>query len=374
MGRISTVEARTVVVPLDTPTAFSTREVTARHYSLVRVTDTDGVQGIGFCYAGSYGGEIVSQSVRDLFAETLVGQDSWRVKGIWDEAYRQTLLHGRAGSVMRALSILDIALWDLNARAAGMPLWQYLGATVADRVPAYASGGYYLAGKSADDLATEMKDYVALGFSAVKMKIGRADAALDEERMAAVRDAVGPDVLIMLDANNAWRDLPTALRALRVLEPYDPYWIEEPFSPDEIDLHARLQRESPITVATGEVEQGRWRHKALLDAQAASILQTDAAVCGGITEFQRIAAMAESCGVTMAPHWFHDLHVHLVASTSNAQFVEFFADEKVLNFRKLITTQLQIAPGGDLMLPTGPGLGFDFDSEAIDRFAVDVWK
>jgi L-alanine-DL-glutamate epimerase-like enolase superfamily enzyme len=373
MGRITHVEARTVVVPLHTPTSFATRQVHERHYTLVRVRDADGVQGIGFCYAGSYGGEVVTRAVRDLLAHSVVGDDSWRVRGIWDGLYRETLLHGRAGSVMRAMSALDVALWDLNARAAAAPLWQHLGATAHDRVPAYASGGYYLDGKEPEDLAAEMKSYVALGFNAVKMKIGRAGPALDEERLAAVRSAVGPDVLVMLDANNAWRDLPTALRHLRVLEPYNPYWIEEPFGPDDIQNHARLRQETPITVATGEIEQGLSRHKALLDAGAAAILQTDAVVCGGITEFQRIAAAADAYGVTMAPHWFHDVHVHLVASTANAVFVEFFPDDKVLNFRRLVDTQLEIAPDGNLLLPTGPGLGFDFDEGALARFAVGPW-
>jgi L-alanine-DL-glutamate epimerase-like enolase superfamily enzyme len=374
MGRIATVEARTVAVPLDAPTAFATRQIHGRHYTLVRVRDTDGGQGIGFCYAGNVGGELVTEAIRGLLAPSVRGDDSWRVRGIWDDLYRETLLHGRAGSVMRALSALDVALWDLNARAVGMPLWRYLGATCANTVPAYASGGYYLDGKSPDDLAAEMKSYVALGFSAVKIKIGRGDPKHDEQRLAAVREAVGPDVLVMLDANNAWRDLPTALRCLRELEPYDPYWIEEPFGPDDIANHARLRRETPITVATGEIEQGLWRHKTLLDAEATAILQTDAAVCGGITEFQRIAATADSYGVTMAPHWFHDLHVHLVASTANAQFVEFFPDDKVFNFRKLIDTQLAIAPSGGLDLPTRPGLGFDFVEDALARFAVDAWK
>ena len=127
-----------------------------------------------------------------------------------------------------------------------------------------------------------------------------------------MREAVGPDVLVMLDANNAWTDLPTALQTMRRFEPYDPYWIEEPFCPDDIDNHARLAQRTPIPVATGEIEAGRWRHKELLDKAAAAILQTDAAVCGGITEFRRIAATAASYGVPIAPHWFHDLHVHLV--------------------------------------------------------------
>lgn len=126
-----------------------------------------------------------------------------------------------------------------------------------DTVPAYASGGYYLEGKGLEQLAEEMRGYLACGFRAVKMKIERLEPAADTERLAAVREAVGPDVLVMLDANNAWRDLPTALRSMALWEPYDPYWIEEPFSPDDVDNHARLAERMPVIVATDEIEAGR---------------------------------------------------------------------------------------------------------------------
>ncbi|MEJ1976613.1 MAG: enolase C-terminal domain-like protein [Acetobacteraceae bacterium] len=139
-----------------------------------------------------------------------------------------------------------------------------------------------------------MRGHVRDGYTAVKIKVGRLSPAAEAERLAAARDAAGPDVLLMLDANNAFRDLPSALRMMRALEPYDPYWIEEPFLPDDIDNHAELARRTPVMVATGEIEAGRWRFKELLEKQAASILQTDATVCGGITEWRRIAATAAS--------------------------------------------------------------------------------
>ena len=136
--------------------------------------------------------------------------------------------------------------------------------------------------------------------------------------------------------------MPTALRYMERFAPYDPYWIEEPFSPDQIDNHAKLAAAIRIPVATGEIEAGRWRFKELLDKQAASILQPDAVVCGGITEFRRIAALADCYGVTVCPHWFHDLHVHLVAASPNGQFVEYFPDGKVFNFCEIIDRQLQV--------------------------------
>lgn len=371
-ARIVSVEAATVRVPLDRVTSFATRSVEARDYGLVRIRTSDGAQGIGFCYAGSVGGGLVSNAVRELFAPLLIGQDPYRVEGLWESMYGEAILQGRAGAVMRALSIIDVALWDRNARVAGLPLYKFMGAHADESVEAYASGGYYLDGKTPQMLGTEMAGYVNQGFGAVKMKVGRLSPAEEEARIAAARDAIGPDVLLMLDANNAWSDLPTALRYMARYEPYDPYWIEEPFGPDDIDNHARLAERTPVTVATGEIEVGRWRFKELLDKEAAGILQADAAVCGGVTEWRRIAATAASYGVTVCPHWFHDLHVHLVAATPNARFVEFFIDDQVLNFRRLIDRQLDFR-GGRLLLPTGPGLGFDFDDKSLAQYSSDSW-
>jgi len=372
-ARIVSVEARTVRIPLDHVTSFSTRQVAARDYTVARIRTADGHHGIGFCYGGSHGGVLVTHALRELFAERLKGESSLRVEGLWQEMYQDSLLHGRAGSVMRALSVIDIALWDRNARAAGLPLSRLLGGTARDRVPAYASGGYYLEGKTPARLADEVAGYVDKGFRAVKIKVGREDLKGEEARIRAAREAIGDDIALMLDANNAWQDLPTALEFMRRYEPSNPYWIEEPFSPDDIDNHARLARLTPVPVATGEIEAGRWRHQALLEKGAAMILQSDAAVCGGITEWRRIAAAAAAQGVTMCPHWFHDLHIHLVASTPNAQFVEYFMDDQVLNFRRLVDRQLQFKDGM-LMLPTEPGLGFDFDEQALDRYAVEPWQ
>ncbi len=371
-ARIVSVEARTISIPLDQPTSFSTRQVFARDYTLVRVRTADGLEGIGFCYGGSRGGVLVTHAVRELFKQTLIGQSALRVEGLWQEMYQDSLLHGRAGSAMRALSILDVALWDRNARAAALPLSQYLGASAKEAVPAYASGGYYLEGKTPQMLGEELAGYVALGFKAVKMKVGRFSPKEEEARIKAARAAIGDDVLLMLDANNAWSDLPTALEYMKRFEPYQPYWIEEPFSPDDIENHAQLAKRTPVAVATGEIEAGRWRHQELLEKRAAMILQTDAAVCGGISEWRRIAAMAAGFGVTMCPHWFHDLHVHLVAATPNARFVEYFSDDLVLNFRRLVDTQLSFE-NGNLMAPTTPGLGFGFDEKAVERYALDSW-
>jgi L-alanine-DL-glutamate epimerase-like enolase superfamily enzyme len=369
VSRIASVSACVVRVPLDNVTSFSTRDVIARDYCLVKISTREGLEGIGFCYGGSTAGNIVRVTVQELLAPRLIGEDSTRVEGLWEEMYREALLQGRAGSAMRAISIIDTALWDLNAKAVGLPLYRYLGHWAKDSVPAYASGGYYLNGKTPKKLGEELGKYVAQGFKAVKIKVGRFALSHEEERVREARNAIGEDTLLMLDANNAWTDLPSALAYCKRVEKYNPYWIEEPFIPDDIDNHAKLAARTSISIATGEIEVGRWRFRELLDKRGAEILQADAAVCGGISEWRRIAQTAASYGVTISPHWFHDLHVHLVASVPNGRFVEYFPDDQVLNFRRLINRQLEIEDGC-ILLPKQPGLGFEFDEQAVRKYAL----
>ncbi|HEY0235668.1 MAG TPA: mandelate racemase/muconate lactonizing enzyme family protein [Afipia sp.] len=367
MSIITSVDVCVAAIPLDKVTSFSNRTVHERYYGLVRVRDADGVSGIGFCYIGSAAGELFRVAVEQLLAPVLLGQDSARIEGLWQTMYQEALLQGRAGTVMRALSTLDIALWDLNARRQNVPLHHYLGAVELESVPAYSSGGYYLEGKDASMLGAEMASYVALGFQAVKMKTGRLSPAQEEERVKAAREAVGPNVELMLDCNNGWADVVQAMQYIRRFEDYAPSFIEEPFSPDDIENHARLARLTRIPVATGEIGYGRWYHKQLLEMGGALILQTDAAVCGGITEWKRIAAIAAGYGVQMYPHWFHDLHAPLVAATPNARYVEFFLDDQVLNFRRLVDRQLEFRHG-QVVLHQTPGLGFEFDEKSIARY------
>jgi L-alanine-DL-glutamate epimerase-like enolase superfamily enzyme len=367
MPIIESISVCAAGVPLDKVTSFATRTVTTRHYGLVKVRSTDGVEGIGFCYVGSSGGELLRAAVEQLLAPVLVGKDSYAVEGLWQTMYQEALLQGRAGTVMRAISILDTAIWDLNARTHRVPLHKYLGAVELDSVPAYASGGYYLEGKTPEKLGEEMASYVEMGFKAVKMKGGRLSPREEEARVRAAREAIGPDVELMIDINNGWVDTTQALQHIKRIEQYDPYFIEEPFSPDDVANHARLAKLTRVPIATGEIGYGRWYHRELLEQGGAAILQTDAVVCGGISEWRRIAATAASHGVVMCPHWFHDVHAPLVASTPNARYVEYFWDDQVLNFRKLIDKQLAHRDGRVVLHQT-PGLGFDFDEQSVARY------
>ena len=372
MAKITEVSAALVRVPLDNPTSFSTRRVLARDFILTRVAADDGHLGIGFTYGGSSGGSITTEAVRTLLRPVLLGEDPFRVEGLWEDMYQEALLQGRTGSAMRALSALDIALWDRNARAANLPLYNMLGGKAKGSVKAYASGGYYLEGKTPSMLGEELAGYLEMGFDAVKIKVGRLGLSEERDRIAAAREAIGDDTALMLDCNNGWRELETALRYMRVFEPYNPYWIEEPFLPDDLNSHAELAKRTPVPVATGEIESGRWRFKQIIDQGAAMILQPDAVCCGGITEFRRIAQMAAAAGVSVCPHAYHEMHIHLSASLPNVPYSECFTDDQVVNFRNLIDHQIGIRDG-QLILPDKPGIGFDYLPDAVTKFAVEDW-
>ena len=190
--------------------------------------------------------------------EHVVGEECTHVEKIWENMFKDSLLHGRKGVVMRAISAIDIALWDVSAKLAGLPLYRYLGGDRDATIPAYASGGYYSDGKSVSDLEKEVGDYVEMGFSAVKIKVGRLSVEEDSVRIAAVRSVIGQDADLFLDVNNAWSDVPNAINTIRKWERFNPGWVEEPVMPDDINASAQIADAVQIPIATGEIENGRW--------------------------------------------------------------------------------------------------------------------
>lgn len=375
---ITEVEAVAVRVPVSRPTRIATRILDKRDYVLVRIRRADtSATGIGYVYTGTSGGALVAGAITDILRPVLVGRSADDIVGVWDATYQETLLHGRRGAVLRAISAVDIGLWDLAAKRAGVPLAVMLGGDVR-AVPAYASGGYYVpdAGSWTSAVRDEISANVAAGFSDHKIKVGGLDVKQDAERVAAAVDAMQGEGRLALDANNAYRSVVEAERAVRAFEEaagdLGLWWFEEPFSPDDMAGHARLRERIRTPVATGEIAATRWEFRDLIAAGAADVLQPDAGVLGGVTEYLRVAAAASTFGLPVAPHWHANLHAHLAAATTNCLTVEHFAlDKDIYNFELLVSedSRLQVADG-KAKLTDRPGLGFELDEEAVNRFAI----
>jgi L-alanine-DL-glutamate epimerase-like enolase superfamily enzyme len=371
-GAVPIAEVRAVAlsIPLARPTRIATRTVLAREFVLVWVDAADGRSGVGYTYAGTVGGRLVRDAVRECLRPLLLGEDPDLIERHWAAMYQDSLLIGRRGALLRAISAVDLALWDLLGQRAGLPLYRLLGA-YRDAVPAYASGGYYR--ESDDDplaaVRAEMERYAALGFRDFKIKVG-ADLELDVARVRAAREVVGPRARLALDANNGYPSATEALRAARAFEPYDPWWLEEPLSPDDVAGHAELRRRLDVPVATGEIHQTRWEFRDLLERRGAAILQPDAGVLGGVTEWLKVARAAAVFDVPVAPHWHADVHVHLAAATPNCLTVEWFRlEEDIYNFERILAERLR-PQAGSIRLPQRPGIGLVLDADAVARFTV----
>jgi L-alanine-DL-glutamate epimerase-like enolase superfamily enzyme len=386
MGKITSVRAIAVGIPLTSATRMATRLITQREFVLVKVSaeGTDEI-GTGYSYAGTNGGALLANAVNQLLAPSLIGWDSTDIVGAYELLYRDTLLTGRRGAVLRAISAIDIALWDLLGRHLGVPLAVLLGGS-ARPVGAYASGGYYhveegyyrgLDGPWDRDVAREIKSNTAAGFSDHKIKVGGLSVADDARRVRAAIGALGEGGRLALDANNAYRTPAEALVAIRAFEraagDTGLWWIEEPLSPDDPEGHAELARVVETPIATGEIAQTRHEFRQLLNEHAADILQPDAGVIGGVTEWIRVARAAEVQGIPVAPHWHANLHVHLAAASPNCFTIEHFALQKdIYNFERLLTPESRLVPAdGFITVPDRPGLGIEFDPGALRRFALE---
>ena len=331
-------------------------------YALVRIATDDGVTGIGL----GHGGAIERAAIAHL-APLLIGADPVDVERIWHRMWVPKLT-GRRGLVTRAISAIDIGLWDLRGKIAGLPLYKLLGG-FRDSVPTYIAGGYYEEGKGLRELAREMEDNVAMGARAIKMKVGGVPILEDVARVRAVRDAIGPDVRLLVDANCAWRAHEAIVFARRA-EPYDVYWLEEPVAPDDYDGHRAVARASSIPVATGENEYTRYGFRDLIRAEAAAILNADAKILGGITEFMKVAALAQAHDLDIAPHGSQDVHVHLVAAISNGLILEYYRDTVDPMWSRIYRETLRLNPDGTVSPPSAPGLGLEPDDAALAPFRI----
>jgi L-alanine-DL-glutamate epimerase-like enolase superfamily enzyme len=323
------------------------------------------------------GGALVRQAVTEVLAPIVVGADSDDIVGIWDRMYQESLLIGCRGGMLRAISAVDIALWDLLGKRAGLPLAVLLGGSLAP-VEAYASGGYYRHddGHWTDSVRAEILANRSLGFRDHKIKVGGLPVAEDAARVAAAVEAMEGQGRLAVDANNAYRNPVEALAALRSFERsaggMGLWWFEEPLSPDDVAGHAYLRKRTETAIATGEIAATRWDFRDLIEREAADILQIDAGVLGGITEYARVASAAETFGTPLAPHWHANLHVHLAAAHTNCMTVEHFSlDKDIYNFEVLLLPESRLTPqGGRISPPDTPGIGIALDEDVVRRFTV----
>lgn len=375
--RISEVIARSVAIPLKVTTRMSTRTLAERHFLLVEVRDSDGACGIGYSYAGTFGGGLLTAAVTEVLASVVLGADADDLPELWQRMYQESLLIGRRGVVLRAISAVDIALWDLRARRSGEPLARLLGGSTTRPLAAYASGGYYRPddGPPAVAIAEEIAASRELGFRDHKIKVGGLSVAEDAQRVAAAIEAIGGRGRLALDANNAYASVAEALRALREFEraagPGGLWWFEEPLSPENVGGHAELAATVETPIATGEIHQTRWDFARLIEARAADILQPDVGVVGGISEYLRIAHTAESFDVPVAPHWHANLHAQLAAALPGTLTIEYFAlANDIYNFEALVTEPSRLViEEGVVKLGERPGIGIELDEEAVERYA-----
>jgi L-alanine-DL-glutamate epimerase-like enolase superfamily enzyme len=320
-------------------------------------TDT-GHLGVGEAWNTAASPAALVATLEDDLAPLVVGEDPDFVERVWQRAFRPTELSSRTGLVAAALSAIDIALWDLRGQALGVPLHRLLGAH-AEEVYCYASAGLYGEGKTPEALAREMVAYVAQGFTGVKLKVGGAPLGEDVRRVAAVREAVGPGIRLMVDAVYNLT-VPEALRLARALAPHDVYWLEAPVSPHDVDGQARVQARSPIPVCGNETEYGLDRFRPLITAGAVEFVQFDVAACGGISEGRRIADLARAFRRPCSLHAASSVVVmaaslHLAAALANCDSVEYHMLHQWLWDR--------LPPGalaprqGHVRPPAGPGLG-----------------
>ncbi len=348
--------------PRHTPIANGLHTYTHSSLGLVRVETDAGVVGIGL---GSLGAEVEAAIAR--FGSEIQGQDPLDVERLWHAMWVPKLV-GRRGLTTRAISAIDIALWDLRAKVAGMPLYKMLGG-FRDRVPTYIAGGYYEEGKGLAELAQEMHSNVEMGARAVKMKVGALSLRQDAERVRVVREAVGPDVQVMVDANCAYKAY-EAIQLARLIEDCDIFWFEEPLAPDNLQGHRQLARATTIPIATGENEYTRYGFRDLITHEAAAIFNADALIMGGVTEFMKVAALTQAYDLMLAPHGPQELHVHLVAAIANGLILEFYRDTVDPMWGRIYRHTLTLNPDGTVSPPDVPGIGLDPNYAALEPYRV----
>ncbi len=308
----------------------------------------------------------VGSTFIEHFKKMLVGMNPLDNERIWYEMWRPKLV-GRRGISTRVISGIDIALWDIKGKVANLPVYKLLGG-FSNRVDTYIAGGYYEEGKGLKELAQEMERNLEIGARAVKIKVGAAPIHEDIERIRVCRETIGPDVKLMVDANNAYRHY-EAITFARKAENYDLFWFEEPVEPDDYIGQAEITRATSVPIAAGENEYTRYGFRDLINHRAADILQPDALILGGITEFMKVAALAQANDLDIAPHGAQEVHIHLVSAIPNGLILEYYRDSFNPMHGKIWEHELEIKDGY-VYAPDRPGLGLEPKWDTLKPYRV----
>ena len=321
----------------------------------------DGLVGHGYAYTIGRGGRAIRALVEHDLAPLLVGQDAEDVDALWERMWRGLLYVGRGGLAAFAVAALDIALWDLRGIRAGRPLWALLGGA-ARTIPAYGSGVDLP--KPLDGLLRQVEGFLDRGYRGVKVKVGKPDPAEDVARVEAVRRLVGDGVDLMVDANMSW-GADVALERGRRLVPFNPFWLEEPTAPEDVEAHARLARELPTPIAVGESLHSLQEFERYIAARAAGVVQIDPVTNGGITPARRVLSLADAAGLPTSSHYTDELSAHLLCASANPIYLEkhAFALDRYLERPQVVTN-------GTVRPTDEPGTGMRFDLQALDPYRL----
>lgn len=359
--KIADVQVHLVSMPAPANFADATRKVEMVGYTIVRLTTDQGLEGFGVTYH-EVGGEATKALILRNMAPRLLGRDPFDNELIWQDFFGYLRGVGRKGLMFCALSAVDIALWDLKGKIVDLPLYKLFGGG-RTKVPVYASGGW--TSYSDDELVAEMLDMVAQGYTKIKFKVGfdgGRNPGRDVVRVRKVREAVGPDIDLLLDANNCW-DAATAVQFANRVREYNPLLLEEPVFADDIPGLARFKRGTDIPLATGEHEYTRFGVRDLLLADAADYVQVDIARAGGFTEMLKCAALTQAWNVKFAPHAMEDIHIHLVSACHNAPFLERLRLFEPITMATYKNAHKPV--NGYMELTDRPGLGLELDIDFI---------
>ncbi len=332
-------------------------EMTVFELNTVRVRDADGAEGVGYTFTCGRNGAAIDALLKRDFPSLIEGEDADRIEHLWTKVWWAMHYGGRGGPTVLALSALDIALWDLKAKRLGQPLWKLLGGN-DPKVPCYAGGidlDYPL-----DKLLRQTQDNLAKGFRAIKMKVGRKRLSEDVERVKAMREFLGKDFPLMVDANMKWT-ADEAIRAARAFQPHEIGWLEEPIIPDDVAGHVRVVREGGLPVATGENFRTLWEFKQMIASGGVTFPEPDVTNCGGVTPFIKIAHLAEAFNLPVTSHGAHDITVHLLGAVPNRSYLEAHG----FGLDRYIAEPLKIEDGFALC-PDRPGHGIEFDWAGLE--------